>query len=126
MLRTVLIVDDSPISRTILKRCLPPDHGFTLLEACDGAQGLEVYTRERPDLVFLDLTMPVMDGFQALQAIRLVNRDALVVIATADVQVKTLSRVLNAGALTLLRKPVSPAAVADALRQADEKARRLG
>jgi two-component system chemotaxis response regulator CheY len=116
MINTILIVDDSTISRKIVKKCLPKDRQFNLFEAGDGLAGLEKFKEIKPDLVFLDLTMPVMDGVQALKEIIKVDKDAVVVVQTADVQRKTISNVMDAGAFTLLRKPLSPEAVAEVLR----------
>jgi len=90
MIHTILIVDDSTISRKIVKKCLPKDREFELFEAGDGLAGLEKFKEVKPDLVFLDLTMPVMDGVQALKEMLKVDQDAVVVVQTADVQKKRL------------------------------------
>jgi two-component system chemotaxis response regulator CheY len=121
MIKKVLIVDDSPIARKILKKCLPDGHGFELTEAGNGHDGFQLYKEHRPDITFLDLTMPVMDGFQALELIKSFNEDAVVIVATADVQMKTIFRVMDAGALMVLKKPLTKEAVADALEKAGQE-----
>lgn len=115
MLKSVLIVDDSPVARMIMKKCLPPDHGLTIYEASNGKEGVDKFLLHKPDLTFMDLTMPVMDGFQALDTIKKYDSDALVIVATADVQEKVLSKVSAMGALHTIKKPPSRASIAEAL-----------
>lgn len=117
MIRKILIADDSPIARKILKSCFPRDRVFEFHEVGDGAAAVEKYADLRPDVTFLDLTMPVMDGIKALENIRKLDKDALIVIATADVQKRTLERVRELGAFRLLRKPPSKEAVLNTLAE---------
>jgi len=121
-LQTVLIVDDSPISRKILKSCFPKDRGLEFHEAGDGLQALELYKELRPDLVTMDLTMPVMDGVTALVEIRAFDPDATVIVCTADVQGKSLQEVIDKGALLVLPKPPSKGSILDALSKVEEGA----
>jgi len=107
----VLIVDDSPVSRMIVRKCLPAGHDFEVFEAADGREGVEKYRTVKPDVTFLDLTMPVMDGFQA---------------ALADIQQKTVDRVLAAGAVVVLPKPPSPESIAESLATAASFAKKQG
>jgi len=119
--RTVLIVDDSPISRTILKSCLPKDRPFAVMEAGDGGPGLELYRARRPDITFLDLTMPGMDGLTCLAEIRASCPDAVVIIVTADVQIRSITRALELGAVEVLKKPPSKESVGAALARAESR-----
>ena len=105
MIRKILIVDDSPISRRMLKSCLPKEREFEIVEAGDGKVGVEMFKEHDPDLTFMDLTMPVMDGVQALVEILNFNVDAKVVVCTADVQIKSINRVLEIGAYHIVKKP---------------------
>lgn len=66
----VVIVDDSPESRRLIRRILQSQGDFQILEAPDGKSGLEIIQKELPDLVILDLMMPEMDGFAVLDALR--------------------------------------------------------
>ena len=118
MLKTLLIVDDSPVARMIMKKCLPPEHGLTIYEASNGKEGFEKYLQYHPDLTFMDLTMPVMDGFEALAEIKKNNPDAIVIVATADIQEKVLQRVATLGALHTIKKPPSKTSVLNAIQQA--------
>ncbi len=105
MIRKILIVDDSPISRKMLKSCLPKERSFEIVEAGDGAAGLEMFKLHNPDVTFMDLTMPVMDGVQSLREIMEYNKNAVVIVCTADVQVKSINRVLELGAFHVVKKP---------------------
>ncbi len=115
---TLLIVDDSPIARQILRKCLPNDDDFTVLEACDGRDAIEKFRQFRPAITFMDMTMPVMDGFAAIAEIRRMDPQAVIIAATADVQPKARKRIADLGALMLLPKPVSPGSIRDALSRA--------
>ena len=121
-LQTILIVDDSPISRKMLKSCFPKERGFEFHEAGDGQQGLDLYKELRPDLVTLDLTMPVMDGVTALAEIRAFDPLATVIVCTADVQEKSLQEVTDRGAFLILPKPPSKGSVLEALTKVEESA----
>jgi len=125
MIEKILIVDDSPVSRKIMKSCIPEDKGYELLEAGDGQSGIDKYQQFKPDLTFMDLTMPVMDGMQALQEIIKVDPQAVVVVCTADVQMKTIFKVMNLGALMVVRKPINKQAIEDALRKAEDKLKNI-
>lgn len=118
MLKSVLIVDDSPVARMIMKKCLPPDHGLIIYEASNGKEGVEKFLLHKPDLTFMDLTMPVMDGFKALAAIKDHDPQAIVIVATADIQEKVLSQVNEMGALHTIKKPPSKERVSEALQMA--------
>jgi len=125
MIEKILIVDDSPVSRKIMKSCMPEEKGYEMFEAGDGQSGIDKYQQFRPDLTFMDLTMPVMDGMQALQQIIKIDPKAVVVVCTADVQMKTIFKVMNLGALMVVRKPVSKQAIEDALRKAEDKLKNI-
>ncbi len=120
---TLLIVDDSPIARQILKKCLPKESAFSIIEAADGQEALDKYRQYHPEITFMDMTMPVMDGFQAIAEIKQVDPQAIIIAATADVQKKARQRIIELGALMQLAKPVSPKAVRDALAKAEQALR---
>ena len=95
MVKKILIVDDSPISRRMLKSCIPKDRSYEFFEAGDGLAGLEMYKEIRPDVTFMDLTMPVMDGNEATAKIIEFNSEAVVIVCTADIQAQSLKNVLD-------------------------------
>jgi two-component system, chemotaxis family, chemotaxis protein CheY len=123
MINMILIVDDSPISRKMLKSCIPKDREYAFFEAGDGLAGLELYKKIQPDITFMDLTMPVMDGATALDEIMKFDKNALVIVSTADVQVKSLAKVMDLGAFLVVKKPPSKEIIQDALSKAEERLR---
>ncbi len=120
MIRKILIVDDSPVSIKIIKSCLPRDRTYELYDAADGKIGVELFKRIKPDLTFMDLTMPVMNGFEALQEIMKLDSRAMVVIATADVQIKAIARAHDLGAFSVVRKPPTKENIAAAISEVEK------
>lgn len=110
----VLIVDDSPIARRIIRSCFPAGQ-WQFDEASNGQEAVDKVRNAMPDLIFLDLTMPVMGGIEALEIIKSETADVRVVVATADVQKKVLTQVMQLGASTLIKKPPTKETVAKAL-----------
>jgi two-component system chemotaxis response regulator CheY len=106
MNKTILIVDDSPIARKMLKSCLPKDQGFEFHEAGDGREGFEKYMELHPAVTFMDLTMPVMTGYEAIEKIMEYDSNAIVIVVTADVQMQAIRTVMDSGAFMVLRKPL--------------------
>lgn len=113
----VLIVDDSKSARFFLKSCLP-EVGIELREATDGETALAVAREFLPEVVFLDLTMPVMDGFTALPLLLEIVPDSKVIVLTADIQRKSIERIDAAGAFLHLQKPPKKEMVRAALARA--------
>jgi len=120
MIKKILIVDDSPIARKMLKSCLPKDRGFEFHEACDGKEGFEKYIELKPDMTFMDLTMPVMTGYEAIDAIIGYDKNAMIIVVTADIQMKSIKTVLESGAYMVLRKPLKKEELNTALLKAEE------
>jgi two-component system chemotaxis response regulator CheY len=100
-----LIVDDSKVAKMLLKSLLKDyDEHLEVYEASNGKEGLALHGEIQPDLTFLDLTMPVMDGYTALKLIREKNPQARVIILTSDVQQKARERCLALGACDVVQK----------------------
>lgn len=118
MINKILIVDDSSISIKIIKSCIPKDMNYELFDAADGQMGVEKYKEIKPDLTFMDLTMPVMNGFQALEEIIKFDPRAMVIILTADVQIKAVAKAHDLGAFSVLKKPPSKEAIIAAIKEA--------
>jgi len=104
----ILVTDDSKMARKMLIKTLDEfiqeDH--EIFQAANGQECLDVYKEKTPDLVFLDLTMPVMDGFEALKQVKAYDQNAQVVIVSADIQKGSLHRVLSDGAINFVKKPI--------------------
>lgn len=98
--------------------------GYEVVEADEGAAGIEQYFLEKPDLVFLDLTMKDMYGLDVLAKLRELDPEARVIIASADIQDSTREMVSAAGANAFINKPLSPEKVLQVLKSVmnEEKA----
>lgn len=114
-MKKVLIVDDSLITRKMTTKDLKAA-GFEVLTAENGAVGLEVIESEAPDCVILDLLMPVMTGFQVLEALRDRGSSVPVIVASADIQDTTRQQVIELGARNLLNKPVKASRLIPAIQ----------
>lgn len=101
----ILIVDDSLVARMSLKSCLPKEAGHEIQEGSDGIHGIALYQSFKPDVTFMDLTMPQMDGMTALAEIRKLDPTARIIILTADIQRRTIERVTELGACAVVKKP---------------------
>jgi two-component system, chemotaxis family, chemotaxis protein CheY len=104
MMAKILVVDDSSMSRRTLRKILEPE-GHEIIEAAEGMMALERYFLERPDLVFLDLTMGGMYGIDVLNKLRELDPQALVIVASADIQSSTRALVKAGGASAFINKP---------------------
>ena len=118
MARKILIVDDSPVARKILKSCIPKDNEYEFHEAADGRSALETYKGIQPDITFMDITMPEMNGMECLEEIMKINGKAIVIMCTADVQIQSIGKAMSLGALSFIRKPASKETVQKALSEA--------
>ncbi len=101
-------MDDSISARMLLKQAIQEaiEDDYLIFEAKDGIEAVELYKNETPDIVFMDLTMPNMNGMDALREIRKLNDKAAVVIITADRQKETKKELIADGACDVLNKPV--------------------
>ncbi|MBI1297077.1 PAS domain S-box protein [bacterium] len=113
----VLIVDDEPIMRNMIRLVLEREH-YTIAEAKNGAEALEMVASFRPDVVLMDLSMPVMDGFEA--CVHLQKGDAdhkpLVLMVTAYDDKESVSKAYAAGAIDYITKPINWAVLTHRLR----------
>ena len=103
-MRTVLVVDDEPSVRDALERALKAQH-YVVITAADGGQALEAIAGERPELVLLDVLMPVMDGFEACRRLRELGDRTPVLMLTARDAVGDRVEGLDAGADDYVVKP---------------------
>ena len=113
----VLIIDDSSLTRRSLRHILESE-GCEVVEAEDGLSGLERYYIEKPDLVMLDLVMRGMYGLEVLQKLRELDRDARIVIVSADIQMSSQELAVQAGARAFVNKPFDRAEILAALETA--------
>ncbi len=104
---TVLVVDDAAFMRMRVGKLLS-QNGFQVLEAENGLEALNMYREHKPDLVLMDITMPVMDGITALKEIRQVDSQAKVVMVSAMGQQAMVIESIKAGAKDFVVKPYEP------------------
>lgn len=107
VIKTVLICDDSGLARKQLNRSLPEGWDVEVLFAKDGQEGLDLCQAEPVDLMFLDLTMPVLDGYQVLERLQGQESAPDIVVVSGDIQTKAIERVTALGAKEFMRKPAS-------------------
>ncbi len=100
----VLVVDDATFMRMKATKLLA-SKGYDVIEAATGAEAVESYKTENPDAVLLDITMPDMDGLQALKEIRKIDPNANVAMVTAMGQQSIVMEALKAGAKDFVVKP---------------------
>ena len=102
-----MVVDDSALSRRIL-RVILESAGHTLLEESDGLSAIEHYFLNKPDCVFLDMTMQGMNGLDVLIQLKKIDPHAKVIIGSADIQLSTKENVRAHGASGFIEKPFTP------------------
>lgn len=118
MSRTILLVEDHEDNRIVYSTIL--EHfGYRVLLAADGAEGVRLTKQELPDLVLMDVSIPVMDGWEATQAIKADPATAHipVVALTAHALATDRARALEAGCDGYLAKPVEPRVVLQEVRR---------
>ncbi|MCR4901545.1 MAG: response regulator [Butyrivibrio sp.] len=101
----ILIVDDSRTSRRMLRDILERSGHVIIGEAVDGQEGYNEYVKLKPDIVTMDITMPVMDGIDSLKLIRKEDPNAKVVMITAAGQKEKMMEALKLGASEFITKP---------------------
>ena len=104
----ILVTDDSKMARKMVIKTLTEniEGDLEIFEAQNGQEALDLYKELSPKIVFLDLTMPIMDGFAALEKIKEFDENAKVVVISADIQKLSMDRVLQLGAFNFVKKPI--------------------
>lgn len=113
---TILIVDDAMFMRALCGRLLE-ENGYTVVQAQNGAEAIAKYREVRPDAVLLDITMPEMDGVQALKEIKAIDPAARVAMVTAVGQQAMVMSALKAGAMEFVMKPFDAEKVLGAVQK---------
>ncbi len=108
----ILIADDNPINTLIAQRALESS-GFTVTVATTGREALDVVEQISPDLILMDLRMPIMDGFEATRRLRMAGINTPVIAVSAEINPEIERRARSAGADGVASKPLE----AEALRQ---------
>ena len=104
----ILLVDDAAFMRMMLKNTLSQAGYTDLYEAEDGVKAEEVYQAEKPDLVFMDITMPNQDGLETLKKIKAFDPNATIVMCSAMWQESMVIESIKSGAKDFIVKPFKP------------------
>lgn len=113
----ILVVDDSPMARKMLIKSLPPGWDVEITQAGNGEEAMVAYRAGKADVMFLDLTMPVMDGYQVLEALQKEDLNSFVIVVSADIQPIAQERVLKLGAIAFVKKPVTTEVMESVLKK---------
>ncbi|MCM8710948.1 response regulator [Clostridium sp. SYSU_GA19001] len=117
MAAKVLIVDDAAFMRMMIKDILEKN-GFEVIgEANNGLKAVELYKKEKPDVVTMDITMPDMDGIEAVKSIRAFDPGAKIIMCSAMGQQTMVMDAIRAGARDFIVKPFQPDRVLEAIRK---------
>ena len=100
------VVDDSALSRKLIIKFLPAEWDVSITEAANGAEALEAYHAGKAAVMLLDLTMPVMDGYQVLEHLKKDGLNSMVIVISAEIKPIAKERVLSLGAMAFITKPV--------------------
>ena len=120
MAKSILICDDAAFMRMMIKDILTKN-GYNIAgEAENGAKAVEKYEETKPDLVLMDITMPEMDGIQALKKIKEKDPNAGVVMCSAMGQQAMVIESIQSGARDFIVKPFQPDRVIEAVKKAVE------
>lgn len=101
----ILVVDDAGFMRKMVQTHLSKAGYDEFIEGADGQQAIELYEEEKPDLVIMDITMPNMDGIEALRQIKQTDPGAKVVMCSAMGQESMVLEAIKLGALDFIVKP---------------------
>ncbi|MCP4187623.1 MAG: response regulator [Gammaproteobacteria bacterium] len=106
MTTPVTICDDSSFARKQLARALPENWDVEVTFAVNGVEGIEAVRENLAEVMFLDLTMPEMDGYEVLEAIKEEQLNSVVIVISGDIQPEARARVMALGAIDFVKKPI--------------------
>lgn len=117
MAKSILICDDAAFMRMMIRDILTKNGFVVAGEAENGIKAIEKYQETHPDLVLMDITMPEMDGIQALKEIKKINENAQIVMCSAMGQQAMVIESIQAGARDFIVKPFQADRVIEAVRK---------
>lgn len=112
----ILVVDDASFMRAMLRDVLTKE-GHTVFEACNGQEMLDMYDKNNPDLVTMDITMPVMNGIDGVKALMNRHSDAKIIMCSALGQKVMILDAIKSGAKDFIVKPFDPERIVDAVNR---------
>jgi two-component system chemotaxis response regulator CheY len=114
---SILIVDDAAFMRMMIKDILSKNGYSVIAEAENGIKAIEKYKEVNPDLVIMDITMPEMDGIQAVKQIKAINDSAKIIMCSAMGQQAMVIESIQAGARDFIVKPFQAERVIEAVKK---------
>jgi len=114
-LKTILIVEDVELNIDLLIQILEED--YQLLVARDGAQGVEIAKQNKPDLILMDIAMPIMDGYEATRNIRKTFPELPIIGLSSHAMQGDTEKALAAGCTDYLTKPIDEDLLIEKLKQ---------
>jgi len=112
----LLICDDSNMARKQVARSLPDDWDVETTFATNGVEGIDAIREGKGEMVFLDLTMPEMDGYEVLELVKSEAHKSIVIVISGDIQPEARERVIALGALEFVKKPINKEKLAAVLK----------
>lgn len=112
----VLVIDDSPLVSKAVRKALEPAGYEMIGQAFDGKEGLKMVDELKPDIIILDVTMPVMDGLETAKYLSLKNQIGKVIMSSAMGDEELITKAKNMGIRYFLPKPFRPEELLDAVR----------
>ena len=101
------VCDDSVMSRKGVMRAIPSEWDVQITQASNGLEALEAVAQGKAEVLFLDLTMPIMDGLEVLERLHKNQSTTKVIVISADFQPEVSQRVMELGAVAFIHKPVN-------------------
>jgi two-component system chemotaxis response regulator CheY len=120
-----MIVDDTTFMRITLKKMLEKNNFEVVAEAENGLEALKKYKIYLPDLVIMDISMPIMDGLQAVKAIRKEDADANIIICSLQGQKSNVLDAIKSGAKSYLTKPIKEEKLLAEIKKINFKEKKL-
>jgi two-component system chemotaxis response regulator CheY len=117
---SIMLVDDEAHIRKFISLLLRHLGVERIMEASNGSLAVELYKKEQPDLVMLDVNMPVMDGLETLRALKAINPDCVVIMLTSLANRQTIDQAAELGAANYIRKDAPPEEIGRALSETIE------
>lgn len=116
----ILVVDDAAFMRMTLDKIFR-NAGHEVIQATNALLALELYQEHRPDLVTMDITMPEMDGIEAVRKLKKIDPGARVVMISAMGQESMVGDAIRAGAMDFVVKPFQPERILAAVARAEQR-----
>lgn len=113
----LMIVDDSNIIRSKITRTLTQHQMEVVATACNGEEAISLFKTSKPDVVTMDLTMPLMDGLECIRALRKINPKVQILVVSALSDKSTAIQALKEGAQGFLCKPFSESELTEAMEE---------